>query len=94
MSAPAPDFFSSRIFRFAARSRSFLRGLLDPDWESFINDYPDRIMLGADEFVGNEGLPAGFENTWGLLLPNFEPEVARKIGVDNAAAVYSRIGAR
>ncbi len=38
-------------------------GPLAPDWAAFIEDFPDRIMLGADEFVGNDDLPAAFTNT-------------------------------
>ena len=63
---------------------------IHPDWKSFIDDYPDRIMLGADEFVGNADLPPGFDNTWSKVLPGLEPGIARGIGVDNAARVYSR----
>jgi len=65
---------------------------LDPDWEAFILDYPDRIMLGADEFVGMDDLPEGFSNTWSLILSNFPPEVARQLGVEVAERVYSRAG--
>ena len=61
---------------------------LEAAWSSFIHDHADRIMLGADEFVGNEDLPASFEATWSTILPGLADEVQSQIAVDNARRVY------
>lgn len=66
-------------------------GQIDPAWLVLITDYPDRIMIGADEFVGVEdrathGVPS-FTQTWAILA-QLPPEVAQLVGRENAARVY------
>lgn len=64
---------------------------MDPDWKAFIETHSERVMIGADEFVGSTDLPPGFTNTWSLVLPQFDEDVALEIGSLNARRVYSRL---
>lgn len=67
---------------------------IKPEWLSFFQEYPDRFVVGSDEFVGPSGIIKGqtaqpsFSNTWPLLdqLPS---DLARKIGRDNAVRIYA-----
>ncbi len=67
-------------------------GAIKSEWLGLINDYPDRIMIGGDEFVGIPGLTApkvqSFGETWSMVgqLPS---SVAAKVGGENAAKVYN-----
>ncbi len=63
-----------------------------PEWTLLIAEFPDRFMIGSDEFVGIPGRtprrPQSFEETWRILgqLPG---ALAAKIGYENAARVYN-----
>ncbi|MFQ5955369.1 MAG: amidohydrolase family protein [Kiloniellales bacterium] len=61
------------------------------DWRTFITDYQDRLMIGADEFIGpverRRKRAQSFSETWSILA-QLPPPVAAKIGRDNAARVY------
>lgn len=67
-------------------------GEINAAWLQLLNDFPDRFMIGADDFIGIEGVPrqAGppsFADTWSIVgkLP---PGLRQKIGRENAARVY------
>ena len=66
-------------------------GAIDPEWLALINDFPDRFMIGSDEFffstTGEARPNQSFEGTWRILDQLAEP-VARKVGHENAARVY------
>ncbi|MBL7069251.1 MAG: amidohydrolase family protein [Candidatus Omnitrophica bacterium] len=65
---------------------------IHPEWLQFISEYPDRLMMGSDEFIqgaGGKTRPQdSFHETWSVLnqLP---PPLARKVGRDNAARIYN-----
>jgi hypothetical protein len=63
-----------------------------PEWLDLIRNYPDRFMIGGDEFVGiprhTPRRPQSFEETW-AILNQFPPDLARKVGYENAARVYN-----
>jgi len=67
-------------------------GAIEPEWLELINEFPDRIMIGGDEFVGIPGLTPpkvqSFDETWGMLgqLPS---SLAAKVGEENAATAYN-----
>ena len=67
-------------------------GKLYPQWLKLINDFPERIMIGSDEFVGIPGktkrMPQSFEETWSILK-QLSKETAEKVGRLNAKRVYS-----
>ena len=67
------------------------KGKLRLEWLKLISDFPDRFMIGGDEFVGIPGRtprrPQSFEETW-RILDQLPPEIAGKVGHDNAARVY------
>ena len=52
-------------------------------------DFPDRVMLGSDQFIGQGGIDASpsFVSTWDIIdqLPN---DLASKIAGENAARIY------
>ncbi len=67
-------------------------GAIKTDWLELFFAFPDRIMVGADEFSRAEGSggykkPPFFQDTWTMikLLPD---SLIQKIGHDNAARVY------
>jgi hypothetical protein len=67
------------------------KGQILPEWLELIGDYPDRFMVGADEFVSvpgrsTPGAPS-FSQTWSLL-DQLPPDLAEKVGRDNASRVY------
>ena len=63
-----------------------------PEWEKFIADFSDRIVIGSDDFMGlmrPESRPQdSFKKTWSIL-EQFPEEIASKIGRDNAVRIYN-----
>jgi hypothetical protein len=71
------------------------RGQVKDEWLVLFEDYPDRFVIGADEFVGvaeraTHGVPS-FTETW-AILSQFPPDLAQQIGHDNAARIYGLDG--
>jgi hypothetical protein len=62
-----------------------------PEWMQLFGEFPDRFMIGSDEFVGIPGRtprrPQSFEETW-RILSQLPSALAQSIGRDNAARVY------
>jgi predicted TIM-barrel fold metal-dependent hydrolase len=72
-----------------------VNGEIHPEWFELISDFPDRFMVGTDDFFGaaintasGKSLPTTSYETWGIVnqLP---PELAEKVGRSNAARVYN-----
>jgi len=65
---------------------------IKPDWLQLIKDFPNRIMLGADEFVGpgpeRAKLAASFESTW-AIIDQLPEDLAASVGGDNARRVFN-----
>ena len=65
---------------------------LGSDWLALISDFPERFMIGSDEFIGIPGLTPNyaqsFEETWPVLnqLPS---DLATRVGRDNVLRVYN-----
>ena len=95
-----PNLYAAlRVEEFNLRMRPFRPnaltgddGTIKPEWRQLIGEFPDRFMIGSDEFVGIPGvtrrMPKSFALTWALLeqLPS---DLAWKIGHENAARVYN-----
>lgn len=66
-------------------------GRIEPEWRRLIEDFPDRFVLGSDEFVGMPGrdrrMPQSFALTWSLL-EQIPSDLARKVGRENPARIY------
>jgi len=66
-------------------------GRIDPDWMRILEEFPDRVMIGSDEFVSKDGSPktpiASFRDTW-AILNQLPPDLALMIGRSNAARIY------
>jgi hypothetical protein len=66
-----------------------------PDWIQLISEFPDRFMIGGDEFIGISGRtprrPQSFEETW-RILSQFPSTLATQVGRDNAARIYNLSG--
>jgi predicted TIM-barrel fold metal-dependent hydrolase len=68
------------------------------EWMPLLQKYSDRIVLGGDQFFsppGNKGPAAKFANAskqirrrFALLLSSLPPDLARKIGYENAVRIY------
>jgi predicted TIM-barrel fold metal-dependent hydrolase len=71
-----------------------------PQWMPLLETYADRIVLGGDQFFspsGNRGPAAkfaeaseGIRKGFQLLLSSLPPDLARKIGYENAARIYKQ----
>ncbi|MAE96553.1 MAG: hypothetical protein CL910_18045 [Deltaproteobacteria bacterium] len=67
------------------------QGRITAAWRAVIDSFPDRVMIGADEFVSPSDATArlarSFDATWSILgqLPS---DAARQVGGENAARVY------
>jgi hypothetical protein len=68
------------------------QGQIRPDWLQLITDYPDRFLLGADEFinVAGGGPSVGTPSTRGTwsLLPQLPLDLAKMIACENPAKIY------
>lgn len=64
---------------------------IKPEWLQLFKEFPDRFVIGTDEFFGIPGrsqrAPQSFEETWRILaqLPSY---LANKIGSENALHIY------
>lgn len=89
-------------WRFVNNPISDDTGALTPQWRSLIERYPDRFMIGSDPVWPVEQLDGwdradtgwqeysrfiGFHRRWLDALP---PDLAGKLRLDNAIAVYGR----
>lgn len=69
------------------------KGKLKPEWLVLIGKFADRVTIGSDEFFfpvkseQSDRPNQSFEKTWSLL-DQFTPELAQKIGRDNARRIY------
>jgi predicted TIM-barrel fold metal-dependent hydrolase len=67
-------------------------GTLDPAWRAVMIEFPDRFLIGSDEFYAGEGgrRRQRPQSTAGALdvLRHLPPAVARKIAYENAQAIY------
>lgn len=62
-----------------------------PEWLELMTEFPDRFMIGADDFISAPGKrgagPPSFVDTWAII--DQLPEALRsKVGHENAARVY------
>ena len=67
------------------------QGLL-PEWLKLIEDFPDRFMVGSDQFYVTPRSQARFpQHTKPMrkLIDQLSPDLARKVGLDNASVVYN-----
>ena len=61
------------------------------EWLELIEEFPDRFVIGSDEFVDESGINAfggtGYETTWSLIdeLPE---DLAIQVGYENAEKIY------
>lgn len=67
-------------------------GDIKEEWLALIREFPDRFMIGADEFVGSKGglttePIASFQQTWSMF-DRMPADLKVKIGRENAARVY------
>ncbi len=63
-------------------------GTLSEDWRSLIEDYPNRFTVGSDAFFGNEE-ESKSQTAGSLFLSQLSEETARKVGCENAVALYN-----
>ena len=64
-------------------------GTIDPEWLQLFKDFPDRFLMGSDQHYPE---PAGAQQRWQaavLLLNQLPAELQKKIGMENAARLYS-----
>jgi predicted TIM-barrel fold metal-dependent hydrolase len=67
------------------------KGAIRSEWLELLKDFPDRFMIGSDEFIGIPGRtprrPQSFDETW-PLLEQLGGRLAAKIAAKNARRVY------
>jgi predicted TIM-barrel fold metal-dependent hydrolase len=61
-------------------------GGLRPGWVELLREFPDRFLIGSDQFFDDEGTERLSEAR--RLLDALPPELARQIGSENAKKVY------
>lgn len=71
---------------------------LKPDWMAVFREFPDRFVIGGDQFfapAGTKGPPAVFAKAAGMIrkrtnvfLSRLPPDIARKIAFENATRIY------
>ncbi len=66
-------------------------GRLQPEWKKLVAEFPDRFLLGSDQFFGPDGyaerMPVNYDPTW-EVLKQLPAELAKKVGRENASRVY------
>ncbi len=66
-------------------------GTLQAEWKKLIEEFPDRFLVGSDQFFGPEGyaerMPVNYDPTW-TVLRQLPAELAKKVGRENARRVY------
>lgn len=66
-------------------------GRIKPEWTALLEEFPDRFVIGSDEFFGTStdprAAPQSFEETW-RILKQLPAPLAAKIGRENAVRVY------
>lgn len=65
-------------------------GKLRPEWLKLFESFPDRFVIGTDQFFGAPGtkkMPASFNGTW-RILDQLTPAQAKQIGRENAIRIY------
>lgn len=66
-------------------------GKIAADWLDLMKSFPDRFMIGSDEFFPPPGSPRrwpqSFDETW-KILGQLPADLARQIGRDNAQRIY------
>lgn len=64
---------------------------LRPEWLALVRDFPDRILIGSDQFYASPKSPRKWpESSQGprLFLSKLPSELAQKVAVENAARIY------
>jgi len=66
------------------------RGKIRPEWADLIRAFPDRFIIGSDTFYGGPP-PVVDQYLTGVstLLAQLPDDLARKIGIENAARLYT-----
>lgn len=62
-----------------------------PEWTDLIRAFPDRFVIGSDQFYGIPGLtPRRPPSSQGprVFLNQLPPDLARKVGYENAVRIY------
>lgn len=66
-------------------------GKVKAEWVKLLEEFPDRFVIGSDEFVGTSKdpsrAPQSFEETW-VMVGQLKPELAAKVGRENAVRIY------
>ncbi len=74
------DEHGSRLTRPLAQDGSLL-----PAWLALLREFPDRFVIGSDQFHDESGARLGFARRFVDALP---PEIARRIASENAREIY------
>ncbi len=66
-------------------------GKIRPEWRRLITDFPDRLVIGSDEFVvsaqSRHRWPQSFDETW-PIVDQLPVELATAVGRENALRIY------
>jgi hypothetical protein len=76
-------------------NRPLVDGKLRLEWRGLICEFPDRFLLGSDQFYGIPGKTREFPRSEGasrLILSQLPLDVARKVASGNAERVYGLKG--
>lgn len=85
-------FISIKIAPDALAENPLRAGGISPDWVALISDYPDRFVIGADQFhIAPAARIVGPPSVNGAraVLDGLPPELARRVGMENARRIYN-----
>jgi len=63
-------------------------GKIRPEWVSLIKSFPDRFIIGSDSFFGIPHQPSVLLQNEKSFLNQLPPDLARKVGYENAVLIY------
>ena len=67
-------------------------GIPNPEWSELIQAFPDRFVIGGDEFISGSSSgskkPKSFDTTWAFVR-HLPKKLARKLSRSNPKAIYN-----
>jgi hypothetical protein len=72
--------------------RPFIRSPIKPEWLELIRDFPDRFVIGSDQFNASpKSERSRPHRSMGprMFMDQLPEGLARKVGIENAARIYN-----
>ena len=63
-------------------------GRIRPQWLDLLQAFPDRFVLGSEAFYDIQAMARGASRAQSPFIDQLPPDLARKVGYENAARIY------